>query len=175
MSANTRTTSGQGCRRWSPGIAALAVALGSGAFAQVVSVPAAHLNYAEGTLAYAPQGDKEWHDVQPRRLLKRGDRLWTDRGSRAEVQAGGHAVRLNAETQVVLENAGDAATQLSVTQGSIAATVTHLNPGDVFEVGTPNLAFRARQPGDYRIDVDPKQGITRVVVQTGSAVVYGEK
>src|SRR5689334_434241 len=175
MSANTRTTSGQGCRRWSPGIAALAVALGSGAFAQVVSVPAAHLNHAEGSIAYAPQGDQEWHDVQPRRLLKRGDRLWIDRGSRAEVQAGGHAVRLNGETQMVLENVGEASTMLSLTQGTLAATVTHLSPGDSFEVGTPNLAFRARQPGDYRIDVDLKQGVTRIVVVSGIGIVYGEK
>ena len=175
MSANTTRTGGQGCRRWSPGIAALAVAIGSGAFAQVVSVPAAHLNHAEGSIAYAPQGDQEWHDVQPRRVLKRGDRLWTDRGSRAEVQAGGHALRINGETQLILENVSDTATQLSLTQGSIAATVTRGNPGDSFEVGTPNLAFRARQPGDYRIDVDAKQGVTRVSVLAGAGVVYGEK
>ena len=175
MDALQRKT-GVGCRRLSRGLAALALAWGGSAFAQdVVSVPAAHLHYAEGSLAYAPQGDKEWHDVQPRRLLKRGDRLWTDRGSRAEVQAGGHALRLNGQTQVVLGNVGDTSTQVSLTQGSIAATVTHMNPGDTFEVGTPNLAFRARQPGDYRIDVDPKQGVTRIVVHTGSAVVYGEK
>jgi len=176
MSANPRRTGGQGCRRWSRGLAALAIACGSAALAQdVVSVPAAHLNHAEGSVAYAPQGEREWIDVQPRRLLRRGDRLWTDAGSRAEVQAGGHALRIDGQTQIVLENVGDTATQLSVTQGSLAATVTRMNPGDSFEVGTPNLAFRARQPGQYRIDVDPKQGITRVVVSSGSAVVFGEK
>jgi len=176
MNALKNNTGVEGCRRLSRGLAALALAWGGSALAQdVVSVPAAHLQHAEGSVAYAPQGDREWHDVQPRRILKRGDRLWTDRGSRAEVQAGGHALRLNGETQVVLENVGDAATQLSLTQGTIAANVTRLNPGDSFEVGTPNLAFRARQPGDYRIDVDLKQGLTRIVVQSGSAVVYGEK
>lgn len=174
MSASNRNTGGQGSRRLSHGLAALAFAWGGGAFAQeVVAVPAAHLHHAEGSVAYAPQGDKEWHDVQPRRLLKRGDRLWIDRGSRAEVQAGGHALRLNGETQLVLENVGETATQLSLTQGSVVATVTRLHPGDSFELGTPNLAFRARQPGDYRIDVDTRQGVTRVVVLSGSAVVYG--
>jgi hypothetical protein len=144
-------------------------------FAQdVVSVPAAHLEHVEGSVAYAPPGEQEWHDVQPRRLLKRGDRLWTDRGSRAEVQAGAHALRLDSQTQLILENVSETATQLSVTQGSVIATVTRMNPGDSFEIGTPNLAFRARQAGDYRIDVDPK-GITRVAVSSGSGVVYGEK
>src|SRR5690606_4503694 len=122
-----------------------------------VSVPAAHLHHAEGTVAHAPQGETEWQDVQPRRLLKRGDRLWTDRGSRAELQAGGHALRIDGATQLVLENASETATQLSLTQGSLAATVTRAQPGDTFEVGTPNLAFRAKQPGDYRIDVDARE------------------
>ena len=176
MSACQNITDGRGCRRWIHSFAALALAWGGNALAQdVVSVPAAHLHHAEGSVAYAPQGDKEWHDVQPRRVLKRGDRLWVDRGSRAEVQAGGHALRLNGETQLVLENVGETATQLTLTQGSIVATVTRMNPGDSFEVGTPNLAFRARQVGDYRIDVDTRQGVTRVVVLSGLAVVYGEQ
>src|SRR5215212_5747992 len=124
MNALLRDAGGRGSRRWTHRLAALAFICGGSAFAQdVVSVPAAHLHHTEGSVAYAPQGDKEWHDVQPRRLLKRGDRLWTDRGSRAELQAGGHALRLNGETQLVLENVGDTATQLSLTQGSVAATV----------------------------------------------------
>jgi hypothetical protein len=148
---------------------------GAAALAQVVTVPAAHLNHAEGSVAWSPQGDTEWHDVQPRRVLKRGDRLWTDRGSRAEVQAGGHALRLDSQTQLVLENVSENATQLSLTQGSLVLTVTRVNPGDSIELGTPNLAFRARQPGDYRIDVDAKAAVTRVVVLSGAGVVYGEK
>jgi hypothetical protein len=176
MNALLSDAGGRGSRRWRHRLAALAFIWGGSAVAQeIVVVPTAHLHHAEGSVAYAPPGDKEWHDVQPRRLLKRGDRLWTDRGSRAEVQAGGHAVRLNGETQLVMENVSETATQLSLTQGSISATVTSMNPGDSFEVGTPNLAFRARQVGDYRIDVDSKQGLTRVVVLSGSGVVYGEK
>ncbi|MFI4926358.1 MAG: FecR domain-containing protein, partial [Burkholderiales bacterium] len=176
MIAPQRHAGTLGCHRLGKGLAALALAWSGGVLAQdVVQVPAAHLQHAEGSVAYAPQGDKEWHDVQPLRLLKRGDRLWTDRGSRAEVQAGGHALRLDGETQLILENVGDAATQVSLAQGAVIATVTHVNPGDSFEIGTPNLAFRARQPGDYRVDVDLKQGITRITVHSGSAVVYGEK
>ncbi|WP_299760522.1 FecR domain-containing protein, partial [Ramlibacter sp.] len=155
--------------------AVIALAWSAAALAQVVAVPDAHLHHAEGSVAHAPRDDQEWHDVQPRRVLKRGDRLWTDRGSRAELQAGGHALRVDSQTQVTLENASPTSTQLSLTQGSLLATVTRANPGDSFEIGTPNLAFRARQPGDYRIDVDASQGTTRVVVLAGTAVVYGEQ
>jgi hypothetical protein len=177
MDALQRNAGGRGCRRFSHALAALALAWSGGAVLaqEVVAVPAAHLSHAEGTVAYAPQGEKEWQDVQPRRVLKRGDRLWTDRGSRAEVQAGGHALRIDGQTQLILENVGDASTQLSLTQGSVVATVTGLNPGDSFEIGTPNLAFRARQAGDYRIDVDRRKGLTRIVVLSGAGVVFGEK
>ena len=159
MDASHTNAGGRGSRRWSHGIAALVLACGGGASAQeVVAVPAAHLQHAEGSIAYAPLGDKEWQDVQPRRLLTRGDRLWVDRGSRAEVQAGGHAVRLNGETQMVLENVVESATQLSLTQGSMAATVTGMSPGDSFEVGTPQLAFRARQVGGKTKQLDQPKG-----------------
>jgi hypothetical protein len=175
MNAFSMGSSGGGRARWSLVLALIAAVSGAAALAQVVSVPAAHLNHAEGTVAWSPQGDNEWHDVQPRRVLKRGDRLWTDRGSRAEVQAGGHALRLDGQTQLVLENVSENATQISLTQGSLVLTVTRVNPGDSIELGTPNLAFRARQPGDYRIDVDAKAVVTRVVVLSGAGVVYGEK
>src|SRR5205085_1421505 len=42
-----------------------------------------------------------------------------------------------------------------------------------FEVDTPQLALRATQPGDWRIDVDPARGFTRISVHSGTAVVYG--
>src|SRR6478735_6799490 len=175
MNAFRKGTSSGGRPLWNLALVLVASVSGAAALAEVVTVPAAHLNHAEGSVAWSPQGDTEWHDVQPRRVLKRGDRLWVDRGSRAEVQAGGHALRLDSQTQVVLENVSENATQLSLTQGSAVLTVTRVNPGDSVEVGTPNLAFRARQPGDYRIDVDTKTAVTRVVVLSGAGVVYGEK
>src|SRR5690606_14552211 len=127
MSARDTGAGERGCRRWRPSLAARAPACGAGPRAREVLVhdaraQSAHLQHAEGTVAQAPQGESEWRDVQPRRLRKRGDRLWIDRGSRAELQAGGHALRLDGATQIVLENASDTATQLSLTQGSLAAT-----------------------------------------------------
>src|SRR6185436_20013583 len=85
-----------------------------------------------------------------------------------------HVVRLDARTRVTLEAVGQTATQLSLTQGNVAATVAALKSGESFEIGTPNLAFRARQPGEYRFDVDSEAGTTRVWVQSGAASVYGD-
>lgn len=175
MNAILRGTGGAGSRRWGHGVAVLAIACSTATFAQIVSAPAAQLSHTEGSVAYSPKGDNEWHDIQPRRALKRGDRLWTDRGSRAEVMAGPHALRIDGQTQLVLENVSETATQLSLTQGSVVVTVPRMNPGESFELGTPNLAFRARATGDYRIDVDSKQGTTRVAVLSGQGIVYGER
>ncbi len=49
-----------------------------------------------------------------------------------------------------------------------------MQPNDVLEVDTPNLAFTIRQPGDYRIDVDPAGDATTVVTRGGRAEVFGE-
>ena len=105
MNAIRTGAAGRGRRHWGR-LAALALAgWGAAVLAQVVSVPDAHLNHVEGSVAHAPPGEREWQDITPPRLLVRGDRLWTDRGSRAEVQAGGHALRLDGQTQLTLENA----------------------------------------------------------------------
>src|SRR5262249_24939573 len=43
-----------------------------------------------------------------------------------------------------------------------------------FEIDTPNLAFTVRQPGAYRIQVDPDGNATMIVVHSGQGEVYGE-
>lgn len=160
--------------RLARGALSVAFAWAAAGWTQVVSAPAAVLNHAEGSVAYAPKGEKEWSETQARRTLQRGDRVWTDKGSRAELQAGTHALRMDSQTQLGLDAVGESGTQLSVMRGSVAASVTRLAGGENFEIGTPNLAVRARQPGEYRVDVDPHGGTTRVSVLAGSAVVYGE-
>jgi hypothetical protein len=154
-------------------VGAAMAGLASHGIAQVVSVPAALLSHAEGGVAVAPKGDTEWTDVKPRRALQRGDRVWVDKGARAELLAGSHLLRIDGQSQVSLDAVGDG-TQLSLLRGSLALAVSRLAPGENVEIGTPNLALRARQLGDYRVDVDPQQGTTRVSVMSGSVVVYGE-
>ena len=58
-------------------------------------------------------------------------------------------------------------------RGSLSARLRSLSDGDSFEIDTPNLAFRATEPGHYRVDVDPASGTTRVTVLTGAGAAYG--
>lgn len=134
----------------------------------------ARLNQAQGAIAFAPAGDNEWTDASVNRPLMRGDRLWADKGSRGELQVGSSAVRLDGQTQLEILALDDRSAQLSVTQGSVYVRVRSLPEGENFEIDTPNLAYRAAYPGDYRIDVDAASGMTRVTIHSGTGAVYGE-
>jgi hypothetical protein len=134
----------------------------------------ARLNYVEGPVTFSAVGDNEWIDAQINRPLVHGDRLWTDKGSRAEIQAGSSAVRMSGQTRLEVLALDDQSTQLSVTQGTVYVRVRSLPEGENFEIDTPNLAFRAAYPGDYRVDVDATGGTTRVTIHSGTGAVYGE-
>jgi hypothetical protein len=132
------------------------------------------VTFRQGSVVYAPQGDEEWVELPQNRPLTGGDRLWTDRGARAELQMGSATLHVDGESHLGLSDVDERAAQFILQQGSINARVRDLATGENFEVGTPNLAFRALQPGDYRIDVDAQTGETRVTVQSGLAQLFGE-
>lgn len=160
---------------WVP---ALCLWLAGSALAQEASDPpgrVATLSLAQGSVVFAPDGEDSWVELPLNRPLTRGDRVWTDRGGRAELHMGTATVHLDSEAHLAFFELNDSATQLSITQGTINARVRELARGENFEIDTPNLALRALQAGDYRVDVDHARGTTRVQVRAGQAVVYGER
>ncbi len=135
---------------------------------------AARLAYISGTVSFSPASQPDWVQAVINRPLTTGDRLWADASSRAELQVGGAAIRLGADSSVMLLNLDDRIAQVQLSQGTLKIRVRHLAPDQSFEVDTPNLAFTIRRPGDYRIDVDANDDATAVSVQNGEAEVYGE-
>jgi hypothetical protein len=133
----------------------------------------AGLSHIEGSVVFAPTGETEWNDAALNRPITRGDRLWTDQGARAEVHMGSAALQLDGQTFLEVVALDDEILQANLNEGVVNARVRQLEGGENFEIDTPQLAFRATQPGDYRIDVDPVTGTTRIAVRSGSAVVYG--
>ena len=131
------------------------------------------LSRVEGSVVFAPAGQTEWSDVVPNRPLTLGDRLWTDRGGRAELHIGTAVVHIDSQTFLDVVALDQGVFQSSLKGGSVNVRVAELIAGENFEIDTRQLAFRAAQPGDYRIDVDPEQGITRVTVRSGLALVFG--
>ena len=134
----------------------------------------ARLNAHDGTVSFSPAGDDSWYDVVPNRPITSGDRLWTDRDSRAEVFIGSTAVRTDARSSLEFTQIDDSTVQLTLMQGSLDLHIHDDLDGQRFEVDTGNLALVILTPGDYRIDADPAAGTTRVAVAVGSATVYGE-
>jgi hypothetical protein len=134
----------------------------------------ARLAYVSGESSFSPAGEREWVRPVVNRPLITGDRLWVDRGGRAELQLGVAAVRLGSETSMRLLNLDDRVAQVELTQGTLNLRVRRLDRGQIFEVDTPNVAFSIRRPGLYRIDVDPDDQITTVTVRAGLGAVYGE-
>jgi hypothetical protein len=135
---------------------------------------AARLGYLSGTVSFSPAGQPDWVQAAVNRPLTTGDRLWTGDRSRAELQIGGAAIRMGPSTSMVLLNLDNRIAQVQLSQGSLNIRVRSLGPRQTFEVATPNLAFTLRRPGDYRIEVDPQDDATAVMVRNGEAEVYGE-
>ena len=134
----------------------------------------ARLGYMTGAVSFSPAGENDWVQATINRPLTTGDRLWADAGARTEIQVGGAMVRMNASTSVSVLNLDDRIAQLQLTQGTLNVRVRRLEPNQVFEVDTPNLAFTLRQPGEYRITVDPDGDATTIVMRKGQGEVYGE-
>ncbi|HSV35424.1 MAG TPA: DUF6600 domain-containing protein [Ramlibacter sp.] len=131
------------------------------------------LSHLEGSVAYASAGETGWSDAVLNRPITQGDRVFTDPGARAEVHLGSASLHLDSQTFLEVVALDDDVLQASLHEGVVNARVRQLLGGENFEIDTPQLAFRALQPGDYRIDVDPAAGTTRVTVRSGVANVYG--
>ncbi len=134
----------------------------------------ARLDNTQGEVSYSPAGENEWVSVVRNRPLIRGDRLWTDRDARAEFQVGSAAIRLGSNTSVEILDLSDRIAQIQLTQGTLNLSVRRMYPGQTFEVATPTLAFTINRAGRYRIDVDPHDDVTTIVVWEGAGEANGD-
>jgi hypothetical protein len=134
----------------------------------------ARLAYSSGAVSFSPAGQDQWSQADLNRPLIPGDRLWTDANGRDEVQLGSAAVRMQGDTLLDVINVDDRVVQLQLSQGRLNFSVRDLAPDGVFEIDTPTMALTVRQPGDYRIDVDPDGNTTTVIVHAGEAQADGQ-
>ncbi|HTI97033.1 MAG TPA: DUF6600 domain-containing protein [Rudaea sp.] len=134
----------------------------------------ARLSYMHGDVSFVPAGENDWVQAQLNRPLITGDKLWTDRGSRATLEVGAAAVRMDQNTSFDFLNLTDDAAQMELTQGTLNLRVRRLYDGQSYEVDTPTLAFVVNRVGEFRIDVEPDGQSTIVTVLNGGGDVYGE-
>src|SRR5262249_34717022 len=102
-----------------------------------------------------------------------GDKLWTDRDSRAELHVGSAAIRLSGETGFSFLNLDDRIMQIRLTEGTISLRVRRLDNDDSIEVDTPNLAFSVLRAGHYRIKGNEAGAPRITTVREGGGEVAG--
>jgi FecR protein len=133
----------------------------------------ARLAYAEGSVSFQPAGTEDWVAPPINRPLTTGDQLWSDQGSRAELQLDGSSVRLSAGTAVSLLNLSNTVTQIQLSVGTVLLHVRRLDDDETYEIDTPNLAFSVLRPGLYRITVDGSGNTTSVLIRRGQGEATG--
>ena len=134
----------------------------------------ARLSYLHGDVSFVPAGENDWVEAQLNRPLITGDKLWTDRGSRAEMGIGPATLRIDENTSFDFLNLDDKVAQVELTQGSLNLHVRRLYDEQTYEIDTPTLAFVINRVGDFRIDVLPNGQATVVTVLQGGGDAYGE-
>jgi hypothetical protein len=131
---------------------------------------AGRLSYLEGSVSLQPAGVDDWNAAPLNQPLTVGDALWSDTGSRAEMDLGAAIVRVDARSSVALLDLSDRAIQLRLDAGSIDITVNDASGTGAFEIDAPNAAVLLLRAGDYRLSVD-NAGNTGVAVRSGQATV----
>lgn len=133
----------------------------------------ARLNYIQGPVSMEPAGTDGWTAAVINRPLTTDDYLWTDEGGRAELHLDNSVIRLNSRTSFGFLNLDDRTVQIKLAQGEIELHVRDLASDENYEIDTPNAAVALVQPGDYRLIINPDEGVTSVIVRRGDAQISG--
>ena len=132
----------------------------------------ARLNFLNGPVSFRPGSVEDWTAASLNYPLTTGDHLWADAGGRAEMHIGSTAVRMDSGTALAILNLDDSLAQFSLTEGAINVRVRFIQPGDTYEVDTPNAAVVLRTPGNYRISANGDTQTAQVIVMSGRADVH---
>jgi hypothetical protein len=143
---------------------------------------AARIQRVEGEVAFSDalnpatennDANVQWTAATVNQPFSVGDRIYTrDNGRTSLAFTGRNFARLNPNTELDIIDLSDNRTQLALRDGSAMFDVGYLNPGELFEVGTPYGAVDFDQPGLYNVGFD-NNGNVLVSVLSGLAQVVG--
>ena len=131
----------------------------------------ARISVVEGSVSLQPGGEGDWGSAAKNRPMTIGDKIWVDKDSRAELQAGAAAFHLGSMTALSFLNLDEGTTQVRIPEGAVNFRVRELRQGDLYEVDTPNAVFNVKQAGDFRIDVNEAGDASRITVIRGEGEV----
>src|ERR1700722_17462577 len=131
----------------------------------------ARISYLDGSVSLQPGGAGDWGAAARNRPMTVGDKIWTDKDSRAELQTGVVSIHLGSMTALSFLNLDQTITQMRLAEGSINFRVKEIREGDTYEVDTPNAVFTITQAGAFRIDVNENGDNTGITVIRGAGQV----
>ena len=134
----------------------------------------ARISLVDGSVSLQPGGQGDWGAAARNRPMTIGDKLWVDKDSRAELQAGAVSIHLGSMTALSFLNLDEGITQMRLAEGSVNFRVRELRQGDTVELDAPNLAFVVKEAGAFRIDVSEDGNSTRVTVIRGEGEVTAD-
>lgn len=154
-----------------PAMLVLALAASSFAWGEALDPPerVARLSYVEGQVAFQGAQETVRSDL-PDRPLMPGDRLFTERGGRAELALGTAAVRLDERTDLTIVGLDATTVWVELNTGTASVVLHELLEGEMFQIVTPNTAISLQGPGEYRVEVSA-DGATALTVRGGAADV----
>jgi hypothetical protein len=145
------------------------LAAGAAAFLAFASTPspaqdeipnAARLGFVSGNVSIEPASVDSWGQAYPNLPLGPGDRIATDGSGRAEIQIGQTYVRVGPNTDVTFVNDSPAAIVFGLAQGSLHVHAFGFWPNQSLQINSPSGNDTITNPGEYRADVIPAQGVT---------------
>lgn len=124
----------------------------------------ARLSYIEGHVSLQYTSDVEWSAASINMPLEPGDRIYTGRDGRAEIEFDeGSVYRLAENTDIEVLSLNENFIQLRILVGLSSLTVSS---GLDFEINTPAAAFITIRKGSYRFEVG-ENGETSAIVREG--------
>jgi hypothetical protein len=131
----------------------------------------ARISYIDGSVSLQSGGAGDWGSAARNRPMTVGDKIWTDKDSRAELQTGVVSIHLGSMTALSFLNLDQNITQMRLPEGAINFRVKEIREGDTYEVDTPNVVFSITQAGAFRIDVNENGDNTGITVIRGAGQV----
>jgi hypothetical protein len=109
----------------------------------------------DGEVSFWRSGAEDWTTAVVNIPLAAGDELYVGGDSDLEIQVGPRSfVRGGEDTQLGLATLEPDYLQLRVASGTVSLDLRSLEPGQTFEIATPNAAFTVEHTGYYRVEVD---------------------
>ena len=106
----------------------------------------------QGGVRLLDRDENDWVAATVNRPVTSGDQFSTPPGGRLEISIGSSTLRLDGDSELVLQRLDDDAVVLQLRRGSLAVQAVSAEMAAQIEVHTREGRFRPREPGSYRID-----------------------